>query len=202
MMALGASASPMLHAELTVIGTLQQSRRDGRRIVPAEIPSRPLAGVLEGLFQRLGEPQQALAARERWRDHPGTTIVVAGVLQLWQHAGAHERRLAAARCAEQQDEAFGIVVPPPVQDVDDLIDLLVPAEKDGAVVLGERLEAGIGAFGQLEVLLVQAFLLEPVKQPLEGLVFADFADAGKADELLVFEEVRDLRGVPPSGSLT
>ena len=39
MMALGASASPMLHAELTEIGTLQQSPRDGRRIVPAEIPS-------------------------------------------------------------------------------------------------------------------------------------------------------------------
>jgi hypothetical protein len=37
MMALGASASTMLHAESTAIGTLQQSPRDGRRIVPAEI---------------------------------------------------------------------------------------------------------------------------------------------------------------------
>jgi hypothetical protein len=39
MMALGAMASPMLQAESAEIGTLQQSPRDGRRIVPAEIPS-------------------------------------------------------------------------------------------------------------------------------------------------------------------
>src|SRR5512147_875782 len=41
MMALGVGCFgfPMLHAESTEIGTLQQSRRDGRRIVPAEIPS-------------------------------------------------------------------------------------------------------------------------------------------------------------------
>src|SRR5512132_4030366 len=58
MMALGASASPwwrrvlrpphdgvgcfglpMLHAESAEIGALQQCRRDGRRIVPADIPS-------------------------------------------------------------------------------------------------------------------------------------------------------------------
>ena len=39
MMALGATASPMLQAESAEMGTLQQSPRDGRRIVPAEIPS-------------------------------------------------------------------------------------------------------------------------------------------------------------------
>ena len=47
MMALGASASPMLHAELTESGTLQQSRRDDRRIVPAEIPSPPADLVVQ-----------------------------------------------------------------------------------------------------------------------------------------------------------
>ena len=39
MMALGASACPMLQAESAEMGTLQQSPRDGRRIVPAEIAS-------------------------------------------------------------------------------------------------------------------------------------------------------------------
>jgi hypothetical protein len=52
MMALGAAASPMLQVESAEIGTLQQSPRDGRRIVPAEIPSAAPADLVVQLVIR------------------------------------------------------------------------------------------------------------------------------------------------------
>ena len=79
-----------------------------------------LTSILEGLLQRQREPLQALAAREGRHDHPGGTIVLARVLQLRQHPGAHQRRLAAAGRAEQHDETLGVALSAPVQDVDDL----------------------------------------------------------------------------------
>ena len=58
----------MLHAESTEIGTLQQSPRDGRRIVPAEIPSAAggtaFTSRLTGASIRI-----SMDGRGRWLDN-------------------------------------------------------------------------------------------------------------------------------------
>ena len=53
-----------------------------------------------------------------------------------------------------------IVAPAPVEDGDDLVDLVVPAEVDGGIRLLKRLEAGIGSLGEREI-ASSAFLLQP-----------------------------------------
>ena len=61
MMALGASASPMLHAESAEMGTLQQSPRDGRRMRLAKRTGASKAKV--ALARKL-----AVILHRLWRD--------------------------------------------------------------------------------------------------------------------------------------
>ena len=152
-------------------------------------------GLLEGPGERPGQTLETPASGEGRRDHPdtGVAFTVLRDLQAGQHSGPHQRGLAAARCAEDQDEALGVVLPAPVEDAPDPYDLVVAAEEDGGIGLLERLEPRVGPLRAWEVVL-QSFFFQPTPEPLQSFLFAQ---TGEADELGVLEEVwNPQHGIP------
>ena len=153
-----------------------------RRAVIASRLGRAALGR-EGPGQRLGERAQGVGAAAK---RPGRDPARRLLAQPRQHAGAHQRRLAAARGARDQQQLgrAGRLQAQAPQRLDDLPALLGPAEEDRRILDVERGETRVD---------------RPIGLPVEGVARVEPVLAQAAGELRQARH-RDRRSGRPPGS--
>ncbi len=112
--------------------------------------NRPPITLFAQLFKGVGQLDceflQGVLLRPAGRNGQPCSSILA---QAWDQAGAHQRRLPTARCAQAQDERWPTLAPQTVQHFKTFLDVSVAAEEDRRILLLKCQEAGIGRTGRI-----------------------------------------------------